>query len=130
MDVVNVITFIIYYVYYITATLKKLFASLENATTQEEKDKVFSDLQVVVTNASIAVDECDFGTGLELGIDLFCSGLKELHSIALSNLTAAYTVLSRKEFAQIAEVNINFMYLLPKESEGFHIMSIVFTTQN
>ncbi|CAB3228726.1 unnamed protein product [Arctia plantaginis] len=98
------------------ASLKKLFTSLENATSQEEKDKVFSDLQVVITNASIAVDECDFGTGLELGIDLFCSGLKELHSIALSNLTAAYTVLSRQQFAQIAQTHLKYRRKGPKMS--------------
>ncbi|KAI5636631.1 zinc-finger (CX5CX6HX5H) motif domain-containing protein [Phthorimaea operculella] len=62
------------------ANLKKLFAKLESCKTQKEKDKLLSELQPVITYASIAVDECDFGTGLECGIDLFCSGLDFLVS--------------------------------------------------
>lgn len=98
------------------ANLKKYFTSLQNVKTQSEKDKIFSDLQVVVTNASIAIDECDFGTGLELGIDLFCSGLTDLHGVCLSNLTSAYTVLSRKAFAQIAEAHLKYRRKGPKMS--------------
>lgn len=90
------------------ANLKKMFTNLQNAKSDEEKDKILSDLQVVVTNASIALDEYDFGTGLELGIDFFCSGLKQLESIALSNLTASYTLLNRKPFAQIAEAHMKY----------------------
>lgn len=87
-----------------TANLKKLFANLEKATTQNEKDKLLSDLQPVITYASIAVDECDFGTGLEVGIALFCSGLKELQPSSLSSLSAAYSVLNRTSFIDIIKV--------------------------
>ncbi|XP_075972163.1 histone PARylation factor 1 [Anticarsia gemmatalis] len=90
------------------ANLKKIFTNLQNAKSQVEKDKILSDMQVVVTNASIALDECDFGTGLELGIDLFCSGLKELEGIALNNLTTAYGVLMRQPFAQIAKAHMKY----------------------
>ncbi|XP_045533924.1 histone PARylation factor 1-like [Papilio machaon] len=88
------------------ANLKKMFAKLESSTSQKEKDEVLSQLQPVITYASIAVDECDFGTGLEIGIDLFCSGLKELESNAASSLCTAYSLLKRDAFANIIKVHL------------------------
>ncbi|KOB74535.1 UPF0609 protein, partial [Operophtera brumata] len=67
--------------------IKKLFAKFQAAKTESEKDSVLSEIQPIITYASIALDECDFGTGVEAGIDLFCSGLKELEPPALSSLT-------------------------------------------
>ncbi|CAH0759411.1 unnamed protein product [Diatraea saccharalis] len=86
------------------ANLKKIFIKLENAANQIEKNKVLSELQPVITYANIAVDECDFGTGLEAGIDLFCSGLKELEPSALSCLISAYNLLNRGDFSNIIMV--------------------------
>ncbi|GBP07019.1 Histone PARylation factor 1 [Eumeta japonica] len=54
-------------------TIKKLFEKIENAQEQTDKDKALSELQPVITYASIAMDESDFGTGLEIGINMFCS---------------------------------------------------------
>lgn len=84
--------------------MKKLFASLEKAKDQNEKDKLLSDLQPVITYASIAVDECDFGTGIEVGIALFCSGIKDLEPSAMNSLIAAYSVLNRSSFGDIIKV--------------------------
>ncbi|KAJ8725204.1 hypothetical protein PYW07_016162 [Mythimna separata] len=90
------------------ANLKKLFTSLEKANSQNEKDKLLSDLQPVITYASIAVDECDFGTGIEVGIALFCSGIKELESSAMNSLTAAYSVLNRSSFGEIIKAHLKY----------------------
>ncbi|XP_049888176.1 histone PARylation factor 1 [Pectinophora gossypiella] len=90
------------------ANLKKLFAKLESAKSQRDKDKLLSEIQPVITYASIAVDECDFGTGLEAGIDLFCSGLKELQHSALSSLQAVYTLLNREAFSKIIQAHIKY----------------------
>lgn len=81
-----------------------MFAKLESATSQSEKDKILSELQPVITYASIAVDECDFGTGLEIGINLFCSGLPELEPSALSSLVSTYSLLKRDAFSKIIQV--------------------------
>lgn len=94
-----------------SANMKKLFAKLKAATSDQEKDGVLSEIQPIITYASIAVDECDFGTGIEAGIALFCSGLKELESPALSSLTAAYSLLNRDAFGKIIQVG-NYLYLL------------------
>nr|XP_021187802.2 histone PARylation factor 1 [Helicoverpa armigera] len=90
------------------ANLRKLFASLAKATDQKEKEKLLSDLQPVITYASIALDESDFGTGLEVGIALFCSGLKELEPSALSSFTSAYFVLNRKPFGDIIQAHLKY----------------------
>lgn len=87
-----------------TANIKKLFTRLEEAKSEGEKDKVLSELQPVITYANIAVDECDFGTGLEVGIDMFCSGLKELESSTLNSLRSVYSLLNRAEFGSIIQV--------------------------
>ncbi|KAF9416253.1 hypothetical protein HW555_006327 [Spodoptera exigua] len=65
------------------ASLKKMFEKLEKATSKTEKMEVLSELQPVITNINIALDESDFGTGIEGGIALFCSGLQELAQPAM-----------------------------------------------
>ncbi|CAH1405486.1 unnamed protein product [Nezara viridula] len=50
-------------------TLKKMFKSLVEAETEEERKLLWGKLQPVLTYANIANDECDFGTGLELGVN-------------------------------------------------------------
>lgn len=90
-----------------------MFSKLETAKTQKEKDDIFSELQPVITYANIAVDECDFGTGLEAGIDLFCSGIRELQLSALSSLRAAYNLLKRDAFTKILQVcNLSLSYAI------------------
>lgn len=56
--------------------------------------------------ANIATDECDFGTGLELGIDLFCSGDAFLHNSVQRLLAVAYQMLDRDPFETIVKVNL------------------------
>ncbi|KAJ0179533.1 hypothetical protein K1T71_005245 [Dendrolimus kikuchii] len=90
------------------ANLKKLFKNVEKASTQNEKDKILSELQPVITYSSIAMDECDFGTGLEAGVALFCSGLKELESSTLSSFNVAYTLLKREAFGKIIQAHMKY----------------------
>lgn len=84
--------------------IKEMFKRLKEAKTEEQKDKVLTELQPVITYANIAMDECDFGTGLEMGIALFCSGLTELRASAQKTLEVAYSLLERHEFKKIIEV--------------------------
>ena len=67
---------------------------------------VMEKLQPVATAASIAMDECDFGTSLELGIDLFCSGHSQLHSLITSLLVQAYSMLHRPQYIAIAKAHL------------------------
>ncbi|CAG4941502.1 unnamed protein product [Colias eurytheme] len=90
------------------ANIKKLFKKLEDASTESEKSKILSDLQPLITYSSIAVDECDFGTGLEAGIALFCSGHKEFNNSALTLLNTTYSLLKRDEFGEIIQMHMKY----------------------
>ncbi|XP_011179166.2 histone PARylation factor 1-like isoform X2 [Zeugodacus cucurbitae] len=84
----------------------KAGASEGDGDNEEIKAAVIEKLQPVATAANIAMDECDFGTALELGIDLFCSGRKELHSLVQSLLVPAYSLLSRPQFIAISKAHM------------------------
>ncbi|XP_022829143.1 histone PARylation factor 1 [Spodoptera litura] len=90
------------------ATLKKMFTKLEEAISKTEKMGLLSELQPVITNINIALDESDFGTGIEGGIALFCSGLQELAQPAMSSLVSAYSVLNRNSFGDIIKAHIKY----------------------
>lgn len=87
---------------------KELRKILSSVTTGYEVDskKAFSSLLPVLTAATIANDECDFGTGLEFGINLFCYGSDCLNEVALNVLKVTYALLRRHPFAQIAEAHL------------------------
>ena len=53
-----------------------------------------------------ANDECDYGEGLELGIDMFCSGHKVLHSQVLNLMPLAYELLNRRPYAKIITAHL------------------------
>ncbi|XP_030373711.1 histone PARylation factor 1-like [Scaptodrosophila lebanonensis] len=91
------------------AELKKMLSLLECNGVEDSsaKQAVLEKLQPVANAANIAVDECDFGTALELGIDLFCSGYKELHMLASSLIVPAYSLLSRPQFIAIAKAHMD-----------------------
>ncbi|XP_039490616.1 histone PARylation factor 1-like [Drosophila santomea] len=88
--------------------LKKMLAVLERKDVDNgaAKQAVLEKLQPVANAANIAVDEMDFGSALELGIDMFCSGHKELHMLASSLLVPAYSMLSRPQFIAIAKAHM------------------------
>lgn len=71
------------------------------------KESILTQLQPVLTFASIALDECDFATGLELGLNIFAHGVTALNATAKRFLTSAYNLLNRDTFAHIAKVHLN-----------------------
>ncbi|CAH0395967.1 unnamed protein product [Bemisia tabaci] len=88
------------------AELKNTLKAIVNATSDIERTARFEKLQTVITWASIALDECDFGTGLELAIDLFCYGSQLLHKQALQMFTSSYTLLGRQEYIKIIQAHL------------------------
>lgn len=56
------------------AGLKKICKAIAEARNDEERVKAFGPLQEMITFVQFANDECDYGMGYELGIDLFCYG--------------------------------------------------------
>ncbi|KAM7364255.1 histone PARylation factor 1 [Cochliomyia hominivorax] len=95
------------------AELKKILKLFDTAgSSKDNKDDpvtaaVMEKLQPIATAATIAVDECDFGTALELGIDLFCSGYPQLHMLIHSLLVPAYSLLQRPQFIAIIKAHLD-----------------------
>ncbi|CAD6236414.1 GSCOCG00008169001-RA-CDS [Cotesia congregata] len=86
--------------------LIKLLHQIEKADSIDVK-VYLGKLEEVVRLATIAADECDFGTPLELGHDLFSCGIEAVQRIALQMLALAYNLLKRPEFLKIAEAHIS-----------------------
>ncbi|XP_076653287.1 histone PARylation factor 1 [Halictus rubicundus] len=85
--------------------LKKILKQIEDARAAEERKAPFSKLEEVLRLATIAVDECDFGTCLELGHDLFYSGVSHVQNKALHMFSLAYNLLQRPQFLKIAQAH-------------------------
>lgn len=59
---------------FLLAGLKKICKAIAEARNDEERVKAFGPIQEMMTFVQFANDECDYGMGYELGIDLFCYG--------------------------------------------------------
>lgn len=88
------------------AGLRKLFTKIAEGETQEIRDKSFDELTDIVTLVQFANDECDYGEGLELGLNAFCFGTERLHSVILGLLPLAYKLLGRGAFAEIVTAHL------------------------
>lgn len=81
--------------------LQKLLKQIEDAPAPEARKMPMSKLDEVIRLATIAADECDFGTVLELGHDLFSSGAFSVQTKVLNLLSLAYNLLQRSQFLEI-----------------------------
>ncbi|XP_050541400.1 histone PARylation factor 1-like isoform X5 [Daktulosphaira vitifoliae] len=88
------------------SVLRKILKSYREAS-KSKKVAEMDKLQPIITYANIANDECDFGTGLELGIDIFCDGNSELHRICKQLLVTVYNLLRRPQFATIIQAHLD-----------------------
>ena len=82
----------------------KILKRIETCTTNEERKAHMSKLHKIVW-ANIAVNEGDYGTILELGLDIFCSESKYLNSI-ITQLSTSYKLLRRAAFDTMLKVII------------------------
>ncbi|KAF7414494.1 hypothetical protein HZH68_002983 [Vespula germanica] len=92
--------------------LQQIFKKIDEADTIEERKTAMSKLDEVVRLATIAADECDFGTCLELAHDLFSSGSVHIEKTALQMFSIAYTHLDRPEFLEIIKCSTLFPFIL------------------
>ncbi|XP_031630182.1 histone PARylation factor 1-like [Contarinia nasturtii] len=89
------------------ANLKKILSQFTEA--KGDKDRIIAamdKLQPLITAANIACDESDFGSTIELGIDLFCFGLPQLHSDALQLLVTGYKMVNKPQFIAIIKAHL------------------------
>jgi hypothetical protein len=86
--------------------LQKILKQIEETDTPEERKAPLAKLDEVVRLATIAADECDFGTCLELGHDLFSNGSIHIQNRALQMLSIAYIHLQRPQLLKILEAHL------------------------
>jgi len=86
--------------------LQKLLKQIEEASNPDERKTVIAKLDEIVRLATIAADECDFGTCLELGHDLFSNGSIHVQTRALQMLSIAYIHLQRIQLLKIFETHL------------------------
>ncbi|KAM9313959.1 histone PARylation factor 1 [Pholidichthys leucotaenia] len=89
------------------AGLKKICKAIAEARNDEERVKAFGPVQEMITFVQFANDECDYGMGYELGIDLFCYGSHYFHKIIKQLLPMAYSLLNRNLFGDILEAHLS-----------------------
>ncbi|CAJ1052176.1 histone PARylation factor 1 [Xyrichtys novacula] len=89
------------------AGLKKICKAIAEARNDEERVKAFGPLQEMITFVQFANDECDYGMGYELGIDLFSYGSHYFHKVVKQLLPMAYNLLKRNLFGEILEAHLS-----------------------
>ncbi|XP_061440629.1 histone PARylation factor 1 isoform X1 [Rhineura floridana] len=88
------------------ANLKRICKAIVDAPNDDQRLKAFAPIQEMLTFIQFANDECDYGMGYELGIDLFCYGSHYFHKIIGQLLPLAYNLLKRNLFAEIIEAHL------------------------
>ncbi|XP_071951738.1 histone PARylation factor 1-like [Antedon mediterranea] len=88
------------------ASLKKIFKSIADSKNEGVRMKKFEALQELTTIVQFANDECDYGQGYELGLDLFSYGGDVFHKTIKNLLSVAYQLLEREEFWEILEAHL------------------------
>uniref|UniRef100_A0A8C7KNH5 Histone PARylation factor 1-like n=1 Tax=Oncorhynchus kisutch TaxID=8019 RepID=A0A8C7KNH5_ONCKI len=88
-------------------SMKRLCKAIAEARCDEDRMKAFGPLQEMITFVQFANDECDYGMGLELGIDLFCYGSQYFYKVIRQLLPMAYSLLKRGLFGEILEAHLS-----------------------
>ncbi|DAA27094.1 histone PARylation factor 1 [Bos taurus] len=88
------------------ASLRRICGTIVEAPSDADRLQAFAPVQEMMTYVQFANDECDYGMGLELGLDLFCHGSHYFHKVAGQLLPLAYNLLKRNLFAEIIEAHL------------------------
>lgn len=86
--------------------LKKILKKIVESETEQARARYSDSLQEIITLIQFANDECDYGQGYELGLDLFCFGHERFHSMIGMLLSVAYQLLGREEFGEILDAHL------------------------
>lgn len=89
---------------------------LADIANDNRREILLDELQDIITRIQFANDECDYGMGLELGLDLFLFGDEMFRRKASMLLTLAYELLGKSPFAKLVEQHLeqrdkNTLYL-------------------
>ena len=98
----------------LTGELQRLLNKIAGLTDPVKREEQFEALQEIVTFVQFANDECDYGMGLELGLDLFCHG-DQFHNVVRHLLPVAYELLGREEFKRIVQEHLKCRDRVPAD---------------
>jgi hypothetical protein len=79
---------------------------LTDIVNDNQREVFLDELQDIITRIQFANDECDYGMGLELGLDLFSFGHEMFKRKATMLLTLAYELLGRNAFGKVVEEHL------------------------
>lgn len=94
------------YIINFSELLQYILKCYYEANVRNDKNDKAIELQTVINYAVKACNENNFGTQLELGIDVFCDGNPRLHSVCKSLLCEVYQLVKKPQFAAIIKVII------------------------
>lgn len=87
-------------------SFKNLLKKIKDSTTEEERKVNFDPVMELVMCVQFANDECDYGEGLEMGLNIFSYGGEVFHKIVLNLLPLAYQLLGRNEYADVIKAHL------------------------
>ena len=86
--------------------MRKLLKKISDAKNDDAKNEAFDELQEIITLVQFANDECDYGMGYELGVNLFAHGDESLNRIILHLLPLAYRLMGYELYSEILEQHL------------------------
>ncbi|XP_055687357.1 histone PARylation factor 1-like [Lutzomyia longipalpis] len=86
------------------ADLKKILSKIDDGHSLQS---LMSTLQPIITAASIAVDEGDYGTSIELALDFYAHGSPELHNCIRNLSVVGYTQAGHPQFLAILKAQLD-----------------------
>lgn len=86
--------------------LRTMLSRISDFKDDKSKCGLYQELQQIIGSTVTANDECDFGMGLELGLDLFYTGDTFFHKDIDFLLSNAYTLLGRSEFLDVLKAHL------------------------
>ena len=92
----------------------KVLDNISQCSDADKRDQLFEPLQEIITFVQFANDECDYGMGLELGLDLFCHS-DHFHRVVSHLLPLAYDLLNRSEYGRILEQHLKHRHHTPPD---------------
>ena len=98
-------------IHFIIDTQKKLFSNYcvkdeNDSASKAKKAKADEKIQEIISFIQFANDECDYGMGLEFGLNMFSHGELALHKFIKVSTVNSYNLLGRELYSEILKEHL------------------------